>query len=235
MDSIHSSAFIGIGVVLGSNVTIGPNAVILGPCEIGNNVWIGPNTVIGGPPEINSLPQNSAWAGDIQHAGVIIEKEVVIREGVAIHQGSHRPTRICFGAWILNHAYLAHDVYIGAETTISAGVSVGGHCVVGERANIGMNASIHQRRIIGSGAMVGMGTPVTKDIPPYAKAFGNPVSLRGANSVSLQKLGVSVENISTIDSAYHRGSLSTNLAAEEFDSIRTEIDLWLAQAPERIL
>lgn len=233
-NQIHESSFIGEGVHLGSNVTIGPFVTLLGPCTIGDNVWIGPNTVIGAPPEISTLSQNAAWAGDVDHSGVEIESEVVIRENAVIHQGSHRPTKIGKGSWILNRAYLAHDVQIGSHVTISAGVSIGGHCTIGDGTNIGMNVSVHQRQIIGPGAMIGMGTPVTKDIPPYAKAFGSPVNLHGVNSVSLQRQGVSENSILAIDAAYRGGSLDSAFSSETFDSIRKEVDAWLALSPQRI-
>src|SRR5699024_4327723 len=89
--------------------------------------------------------------------------------------------------WILNRAYLAHDVIVGDNVTVSAGVSVGGHCVIGDRVNLGMNVSVHQRRIIAVGAMVGMGTPVTADIPPYAKVYGTPARVQGVNSYLLNQ------------------------------------------------
>jgi UDP-N-acetylglucosamine acyltransferase len=61
---------------------------------------------------------------------------------------------------------------------------------VGERANLGMGAVVHQFRVVGGGAMVGMGAAVTRDVPPYAKAFGNPARVRGADTVGLRRAGV---------------------------------------------
>ena len=190
MSLITETAYIGEGVTLGRDVKIGPGAVLLGPLTVGDGVWIGPGAQLGAPPEISSLPQNAAWAGDQRHAGVIIADGAVIREGAVIHQGSHRPTTVGANCWILNRAYLAHDVQVGAGTTISAGVSIGGHCTIGERVNIGMNAVVHQRRVIANGAMVGMGTPVTRDVPPFAKLYGTPPRITGVNSVGMERSGV---------------------------------------------
>ncbi len=184
MSLIAETAYIGEGVTLGRDVKIGPGAVLLGPLTVGDGVWIGPGAQLGAPPEISSLPQNAAWAGDQRHAGVIIG------DGAVIHQGSHRPTTVGANCWILNRAYLAHDVQVGAGTTISAGVSIGGHCTIGERVNIGMNAVVHQRRVIANGAMVGMGTPVTRDVPPFAKLYGTPPRITGVNSVGMERAGV---------------------------------------------
>jgi UDP-N-acetylglucosamine acyltransferase len=186
---ISDLAFIGEGVELGENVTVGPGATLLGPCTVEDNVYIGAGAQIGAPPEISSLPQMAAWVGELEFSGVHIQQGAVIREGAVIHQGSYRATTIGRESWILNRAYIAHDVIIGGGTTVSAGVSIGGHCVIDESVNIGMNAAVHQRRIIACGAMVGMNTPVTRDVPPFAKAFGTPPRIHGINTVILERSG----------------------------------------------
>ncbi len=204
---ISPLAVIGEGVKLGSNVTIGPGAVILGPCVIESGAWIGPGAQIGAPPEMTDRVQNAAWAGELEHAGVHIGAKAVIREGAVIHQGSYRETSVGAGAWVLNRAYLAHDVLLGEGSTISAGVSVGGHCVIGERVNIGMNASVHQRTFIGAGCMIGMGTPVARDLPPYVKAYGTPARIRGVNIIGMQRQGIEEDQISALQTAYAAGDL----------------------------
>ena len=205
---IHDTAFIGSGVQVGRKVSVGPYAVVLGSCVSGDSSFFGPGAKIGSPPEIASLPQNAAWTHDIAHAGVVIGQGVVIRDNVVIHQGSHRATTIGDEAWLLNSCYLAHDVQVGPRATISAGVMVGGHVVIGPRVNIGMGASVHQRRVIGAGAMVGMGTPVTRDVPPFAKVYGTPARLHGVNHVGLQRSGVAELTIQTLKSRYESGDFN---------------------------
>ena len=213
---ISPLAFIGEGVTVGNDVSIGPGAVILGPCVIEDGAWIGPGAQIGAPPEMTDHVQNAAWAGEIAHAGVHIGRGAVIREGAVIHQGSYRATTVGAGSWVLNRAYLAHDVLLGENATVSAGVSIGGHCVIGDRVNIGMNASVHQRTFIGAGCMVGMGTPVARDLPPYVKAFGSPLRIRGVNSIGMQRQGVEEDQIAAIQAAYQAGDLLLDAAAVEW-------------------
>ncbi len=205
--AISPLAFIGEGVTVGNDVSIGPGAVILGPCVIEDGVWIGPGAQIGAPPEMTDHVQNTAWSGELAHAGVRVCEGAVIREGAVIHQGSYRATTVGAGSWVLTRAYLAHDVLLGEHATVSAGVSIGGHCVIGDRVNIGMNASIHQRTFIGAGGMVGMGTPVARDLPPYVKAFGSPLRVRGVNSIGMQRQGIEDGQIAALQAAYASGDL----------------------------
>ncbi len=228
---ISPLAFIGEGVEIGNSVSVGPGAVILGPCVIENDVWIGPGAQIGAPPEMSDHKQNAAWSGDLLHAGVRICTGAVIRENAVIHQGSYRETTVGAGAWILNRAYIAHDVLIGEGVTLSAGVSVGGHCVIGARSNLGMNASVHQRTFIGAGCMVGMGTPLTRDLPPHTKAYGSPARIQGVNSIGLERRGVPETDVQALTAAYLEG----NLLLEGFDisSLSPELALELIQWMER--
>lgn len=223
--SIHPTAVVGPGVQLGTGVSVGPHAVLTGPLEVGDRAWIGAGAVVGAPPEITSARMNLAWTGDLDHAGVVLEADVVVREHVVVHQGSHRATRVGAGTWLLNRAYLAHDVLVGAGVVVSAGVSIGGHAVVGDRANLGMNASVHQRRVVGAGAMVGMGTPVTRDVPPFALVHGSPVRLHGVNAYALDRRGLPAEVVAALAEAY-RGDLRSVPADGALAALAAELTWW---------
>lgn len=232
---ISPHAFIGPGVELGADVTVGPGAVILGPCVIEDGVWIGPGAQIGAPPEMTDHEQNAAWSGALAHAGVRIKRGAVVREGAVIHQGSYRETTVGEETWVLNRAYLAHDVLLGDRATISAGVSIGGHCVIGDRVNIGMNATVHQRTFIGAGCMIGMGSPVARDLPPHVKAYGSPLRVHGVNTIGLERRGTSADDISALTTAYEEG----NLLLEAFDGsglspeLAGEVAVWQARELRR--
>ncbi|GAA2989416.1 DapH/DapD/GlmU-related protein [Actinokineospora diospyrosa] len=232
MSKIHPTAVIGAGVELGENVSIGPNTIILGPAVIGDDCWIGPGCVIGTPPEITGATHNGDWdSAASEFTGVRIGARTVVRELTTIHQGSYRPTTIGSDCWLLNRVYVAHDSLIGDRVTLSAGVSLGGHFQVGAGANLGMNVAGHQRRLVGPGAMVGMGAAITRDVPPFAKAFGNPVRLRGVNSVGMSRSGVDDDAIATLTAAYAAGAVPAEVPA----TLAEAFAWWTAAEPARPL
>lgn len=199
---IHPRAFVGDGVSLGSGVTVGPNAVLLGPMTIGDRVWIGPGAVLGTPPEISTLPQNAAWDGELRYHGVVIEDDVVIRELVTVSQGSHRSTRIGSGSWLLNTSYVAHDAQLGESVTLSSGARVGGHSVIGDHVTLGLNAAVHQRLTIGAGTIIGMTAAVTRNVLAFSTVYGSPPRRHGLNSYVLRKLGVDDEIIEDLENRF---------------------------------
>lgn len=231
MTEVHPTAVIGDGVELGERVRIGPHVVLLGPAEIGDDCWIGPSCVIGTPPEIAGVEHNS-WSGEpLASPGVRIGAGTVIRELSTIHQGSHRTTTVGAGCWVLNRTYIAHDCLVGDEVTLSAGTTLGGHVRIGDRANLGMNVVVHQRRVIGPGTMVGMGAAVTRDVPPHAIAYGNPVRLHGANVVGMRRAAIPDEHVDELDRAYASGVVPTVPPA----SLGASFEWWAVADPAKPL
>lgn len=214
MSTIDPTARIGAGVTLGADVNVGPNVVILGPAVIGDGCWIGAGCVLGAPPEITTVDHDTDWQRAWDLPGVEIGAGTVIRELSTVHSGSYRPTRIGAGCWLLNRVYVAHDCQVGDGVTLSSGATFGGHCLVGDNVNVGMSAVVHQRRAIGPGAMVGMGAAVTRDVPPYAKAYGNPVALHGVNAVGMSRAGIPDAAIEALAAGYAAGRLPADVPAE---------------------
>lgn len=224
---IHPSAVVSPEVELGTDVVVGPHTVLLGPCRIGDGVQIGACCVIGSPPELTSSRQNVSWAGDIDHKGVEIGAGTIVREFTAVQQGADAATRIGAGCWLLSRSYVAHDCVLEDEVTTSAGVSLGGRSRIGRGANLGMNSTVHQRRVVGPGAMVGMSSAVTRNVPPFAKAYGTPARVRGANTVGMSRRGVAPEQIELIDSAY-RTAVEPDAAAVADPALTSAWQWWRA-------
>jgi UDP-N-acetylglucosamine acyltransferase len=211
---IHESAVIGPGVELGHGNVVGPHAVVIGPTLIGNGNWIGPHTTVGTPAEIRKRQHAAAWtdASD-DRVGVIIGDDNVLREYVAVHQPAESAqTTVGNRCYLMAYSHVAHDCVVGDDVTLSSGVHPGGSCWFGTGANIGMGASIHQRLAVGAGAMVGMGAVVTRDMPPFALAYGVPAAVRGANQVALRRLGIDDDVIAALEALYRYGKPADELA-----------------------
>lgn len=201
VNNIHPTAIIGDQVKIGTNNSVGPYAVISGAVEIGDNNWIGSHSSIGGPAEIRGSKHPTTWETEEHSGSLSIGSNNVIREGCIIHAGYFQGTRIGNDCYIMNQAYIAHDCQISDAVTISSTVAIGGHAVLLDGCNLGLGAVVHQRRVIGKGAMIGMGSVITKDVPPYSLAFGNPSKIQGANSVGMNRLNLNFELISQVEQA----------------------------------
>lgn len=217
INSIHPSAQLIGDVILGSGNTIGPLAVIIGPVRIGDNNWIGTGTVIGAPPEVRDWPHPSDASDPSSGRGIDIGNGNIIREHVQIHQGWHEVTRVADDAFIMNQCYLAHDSQIGENVTLASSVLLAGHVRIGNGANLGLGTAVHQRRYVGDGVMLGMGAVVTRDVPPFARAFGNPARLHGANRIGMHRAGIAEATIDVVQQTYEQAvddDAMRSLAAE---------------------
>lgn len=154
---------------------IHPTALIEDSVVIEEDVYIGPYCVIGFPPE---------WKNkEHQNYGVIIKKGSRLTGFVSIDGGAERTTVVGERAYIMKHAYIAHDCIIGNDVTISAGVKIAGYCNVSNNVNLGMGACIHQKSNLPEGIMIGMNGVVVKKsiLEPYQKYAGSPVKHIGSN------------------------------------------------------
>lgn len=226
VNSIHPTAQIVGDVRLGSGNRIGPFAVITGPVILGDDNWVGAGVVIGAPPEVRSF-DHPRVEGDIAGNGVTIGHRNVIREYAQIHHGWQARTEIGDDAFIMNQVYVAHDCVLGDRVTLASSVLLAGHVRLGDDANLGLGTSVHQRTRIGRGAMIGMGSVVTRDVPPFAKAYGNPARVRGANTVGMERSGLPSEGIGELDRAYRRSGADAVAEASGSEGIGGILQAWL--------
>ncbi len=229
MNSVHHTAIITGDVEIGAGNTIGAFVVISGPVSIGDDNWIGTGTVIGAPPEVRSF--DHAAGRTASGGGVIIRDRNVIREYVQVHQGWKGTTRIGDDAFVMNQCYVGHDCLLLNDVTLASSVLLAGHVVIGAGANLGLGASVHQFRSVGASSMVGMGSVITRDVPPFAKSYGNPATTHGVNSVGMSRQGIDVNSVAVLERAYAAGDFSRNALAEALAQPRltSTLEAWLTR------
>lgn len=231
MNNVHPSALISDEVVLGAGNTIGPFVVISGAVTIGDDNWFGAGVVIGAPPEVRSFPHPRSTA-EPAGGGIVIGSRNTIREYAQIHHGWRGETTIGDDAFIMNQCYIAHDSSLGHGVTMASSVLLAGHVKLGDGANLGLGTAVHQFREVGRGAMVGMASVVTRTVPPFAKAYGNPASVRGANVVGMERAGVDPELIRVLTALYGAANPadavleSSSLGAIQDDAVREAVLRW---------
>lgn len=156
---IHKTAEIEKGVSIGDNtkiwhyVQIRKNSVIGTNCIFGKNVFIDFETIIGN----NCKIQNncSIYNKTIIEDGVFIGPHVIITND-----------KIPRAIDLFGKLKSAHEWTVG-KTVIKYGASIGAGSII--LPNI----------TIGKFAMVGAGSVVSRDIPDYALAYGNPARIHG--------------------------------------------------------
>jgi UDP-N-acetylglucosamine acyltransferase len=211
---IHPTAIVDPTAQLGEDVEIGPFSIVGPGCELsdgcviaaratlerdvilGRKVRVGTGSVLGGE------PQDLKFKGE--RTTVEIGDGTVIRECTTINRGTTHTYRTVVGreAFLMTYVHVAHDCVIGDGVILANGVQLAGHVEVHEKAILSGLTAVHQFVRIGRYSFVGGCSRVSKDIPPFIKAVGNPVQLYGLNSVGLQRHGFSEEAIRELKQAY---------------------------------
>jgi UDP-N-acetylglucosamine acyltransferase len=189
VNEIHPTAQIGTGVEIGENNVIGPYTVITGNTVIGNHNWLGPHVVIGTPPQhrdIDHLDSNVGNSGRIE-----IGNNNIIREFVTIQSPTLNVTSVGNNVFLMTQAHIPHDAVIEDFVTIANSSHLAGHVRVCIGANIGLGVVVHQYLVIGALAMIGMGSVVTRNVRPFALAFGSPCKQHGINIVGISRMAES--------------------------------------------
>ena len=176
-------AIIGPGCVLGDECVIGARATLERNVILASHVRVGSGTILGGD------PQDLKYRGE--HTTVEVGEGTTIREYSTINRGTAQSfkTTVGKGCFIMSYVHLAHDCHIGDGVILGNSVQLAGHVTVDEKAIISGQSAVHQFVQIGRFSFTGGCSRVSKDVPPYVKANGNPIKLYGLNKVGLERNG----------------------------------------------
>ncbi len=156
-------------VIIGDNARIRSGTVIYGGVQIGDNLQTGHNVVIR---EENVIGNNfSIWNNSVIDYGCKIGNRVKIHCNCYVAQF----TIIEDEAFMAPGVTIANDIHPGCE--FSSKCMRGPHIHKG--VQIGVNVTVLPFVEIGEYSLIGGGSVVTKDIPPYSLAYGNPARVVG--------------------------------------------------------
>ena len=238
--TIHPSALISPDAKLGAGVEVGPFAIIGEGCEVGDgcvigprvtlerNVRLGANVKVGVGSVLGGDPQDLKFRGEF--TTVEIGDGTTIREYVTINRGTAQSQRTVVGSncFLMSYVHLAHDCHLGDAVMISNATQLAGHVTVEDRAILSGLSAVHQFVKIGKHSFVGGCSRVSKDVPPFLKAVGNPIKLYGLNSVGLQRSGFPDDVVRDLKRAYRIVFRSDLNVSQGLESARAEVP----QVPE---
>lgn len=193
---VGAFAMIGPGCEVAEECIIAPRATLERNVRLARNVRVGIGAVLGGD------PQDLKFQGE--ETTVEIGEGTVIREYSTINRGTSESfrTTVGRGCFIMSYVHLAHDCHLGDGVILANGVQLAGHVRIDDRAILSGLSAVHQFVRIGRHAFVGGCSRVSKDIPPFLKAVGNPVRLYGLNTVGLQRAGFDEATLRELKRAY---------------------------------
>jgi UDP-N-acetylglucosamine acyltransferase len=224
---IGAFAIVGEGCSLDTGCVIAPRATLERNVTLGRDVKVGICTVLGG------APQDLKYAGE--ETSVEIGDGTVVREYVTVNRGTAHSFKTTVGenCLLMSYVHVGHDCRIGNSVILSNVVQLAGHVTIEDKAIISGMSAVHQFTRIGRHSFIGGMSRVSKDIPPFLKAVGNPVKLYGLNTIGLQRSGMDEETIRELKRAYRLLFRSDLNVSQAIERAQTEIES-LAEVKELI-
>jgi len=194
---------------VGAFTVIGPDV------EIGAGSWIGPHVVINGPTRIGrqnkifqfasigDAPQDKKYNGEPTR--LEIGDRNVFRESVTVNRGTAQDrglTSIGDDNLFMAYSHVAHDCQVGSHCVLANLATLGGHVELGDWVIMGGLSAVHQHCRVGMHAFVANNAAVTRDVPPYVMAVGQPAEPHSVNSTGLSRRGFTPEQVRNIKQAF---------------------------------
>jgi len=235
---IDARAVIAPSAEIAADVDIGPFTVIGADVVIGAGTWVGPHAVINGPTRIGrenkifqfaslgDAPQDKKYKGEPTR--LEIGDRNVFREFVTVNRGTTHDqgvTTIGSDNLLMAYAHVAHDCLLGDKIVMSNCATLGGHVEIGDWVIMGGLSAVHQHTKIGAHCFIANNAAVTRDVPPYVMAVGQPAVPHSVNSEGLKRRSFSAEQILNIRRAYrllYRSGLKLADARAQLEQIALE-------------
>jgi UDP-N-acetylglucosamine acyltransferase len=213
--AIDSRAVIAPGAKIAADVEIGAFTIVGPDVEIGPGTIIGPHAVISGWTRIGSgnrifqfasigdAPQDKKYKGEPTR--VEIGDRNVFREYVTVNRGTTHDkgvTTVGSDNLFMASTHVAHDCVVGNLCVLANAATLGGHVELGDHVIMGGFSGVHQFCKIGAHAFIANNAAITRDVPPYVMAVGQPAVPHSVNATGLSRRGFSPEQVRNIKNAF---------------------------------
>ncbi len=218
--SVGAYTLIGPDVVVGARCIIGPHVVMKGPTRIGEDNQIFQFAAIG------DAPQDKKYKGEPTR--LELGDRNIVREYVTLNRGTTKDqcvTRIGDDNLFMAYAHVAHDCVVGNQCVLANHATLGGHVQLGDWVIMAGLSAVHQFCKVGAHAFIANYTAVTRDVPPYVMAVGQPAAAHSINSEGLKRRGYTAEQIRNLRNAFrtlYRSGLKLTDAAERLKALAGE-------------
>lgn len=229
--SVHPTAIVSDGAVIGEGTSIGPYSIIGPHVRIGQRNKIGPHVVVEGHTTLGNDNQVFPFAAvggvpqDLKYKGepttVVIGDGNIIREYVTIHPGTVTGT----GTTVIGdrnlfmaNSHIGHDGRVGNNNVFANSAGLAGHVTVGNFVTVGGLSGIHQFVRLGDYAFIGGGAMVVLDVPPQCLVQGDRARLGGINRIGLRRRGVPAADIRRLGLVYRAVFYGTGALKDRVDA-----------------
>jgi UDP-N-acetylglucosamine acyltransferase len=232
---IDARALVSPQAELAADVTVGPFSVIGPHVQIGAGTRIAAHVVINGPTTIGAdnvffqfasigdAPQDKKYQGEPTR--LEIGDRNVFRECCTVNRGTAHGeaiTRVGSDNLFMAYTHVAHDCEVGSRIVMANYSALSGHVQLGDWVIMGGYSGVHQFCKVGAHAFIANNCAVTRDVPPYLMAVGQPATPHSVNSEGLKRREFSATQIRNIREAFrilYRRDLPLETAVNELSAL----------------
>ncbi len=232
---IDAQALVSPQAELAPDVTVGPFSVIGPQVRIGARTRIASHVVINGPTtigedntffqfaSIGDAPQDKKYRGEPTR--LEIGDRNVFRESCTVNRGTTHDeavTRVGHDNLLMAYTHIAHDCQVGSGIVMANYAALSGHVQLGDWVIMGGFSGVHQFCKVGAHAFIANNAAVTRDVPPYLMAVGQPATPHSVNSEGLKRRDFDAAQIRNIREAFrilYRRDLPLEEAVKELTEL----------------
>jgi UDP-N-acetylglucosamine acyltransferase len=100
------------------------------------------------------------------------------------------------------YTHVAHDCVLGDHIVMANCATLAGHVKLGDWVHMGGLSAAHQFSKVGVHAFIANNTAVTRDVPPFVMAVGQPAEPHSVNAEGMRRRGFTTEQIRNVRNAF---------------------------------